>query len=86
VALWLQRSPSLRAGFRHWTLLSFTLALRPAAPEPLFTDCFLHIAAVVLLLRWRFSMVMKRDETDLEVSYGLHDAQFGRVISSCSCT
>jgi hypothetical protein len=31
-------------------------------------------------------MVMKRDETDLEVSYGLHDAQFGRVISSCSCT
>lgn len=25
-------------------------------------------------------MVMKRDETDLEISYGLRDAQFGRVI------
>jgi hypothetical protein len=29
-------------------------------------------------------MVMKRDETDLEVSYGLRDAQFGRVVSSCT--
>jgi hypothetical protein len=62
------------------TLDTFELHLRLATPEPLFTDCFLHIAAVVLLLRWRFSLVMKRDETDLEVSYGLRDAQFGRVI------
>jgi hypothetical protein len=66
------------------TLDVFELYLRPAAPEPLFTDYFLHIAAVVPLSRWRFSMVMKRDETDLEVSYGLRDAQFGRVVSSCT--